>query len=95
MAGAIIGGFGASVLWVSQGGYMMRLFKANNIDKDHEGFYLGIQNGLVYTSSLLGAIVITFGLGLFGNEIYFLVLTLLGLLAFLLCTFFLDPLTSA
>ena len=25
--GAIIGGYGASVLWVSQGGYMVKLFK--------------------------------------------------------------------
>ena len=95
IAGAIIGGFGASVLWVSQGGYMMRLFKANRIEKDHEGFYLGLQNSLVYTSSLLGAVVITFGLGLFGSQIYFLVLTLLGVVAFFLCTFLLDPLRTA
>lgn len=33
--GAAIGGFGASVLWVSQGGYMMRLFNRNKIEKDH------------------------------------------------------------
>ena len=33
--GAAIGGFGASVLWVSQGGYMMRLFHRNKIEKDH------------------------------------------------------------
>jgi hypothetical protein len=65
--GAGIGGFGASVLWVSQGGYMMRLFKAYQVQKDEEGYYLGIQNGLVYGSSLLGAVIITFGLGLFGN----------------------------
>jgi hypothetical protein len=33
--GALIGGYGASVLWVSQGGYMMRLFHRNKIEKDH------------------------------------------------------------
>lgn len=67
VSGAAIGGYGASVLWVSQGGYMMRLFRANQIQKDQEGNYLGIQNGLVFTSSLVGAIIITFGLGLFGT----------------------------
>jgi hypothetical protein len=65
--GAAIGGFGASVLWVSQGGYMMRLFKANGIQKDQGGHYLGIQNSLVFASSLIGAAVTTFGLGLFGS----------------------------
>lgn len=30
--GAIVGGYGASILWVSQGGYMMRLFKTNKIE---------------------------------------------------------------
>ena len=28
---ALIGGYGASVLWVSQGGYMVKLFKKYNI----------------------------------------------------------------
>jgi MFS family permease len=67
IVGAIVGGFGASVLWVSQGGYMMKVFKINQIEKNSEGYYMGILNGLVYGSSLFGAIIITFGLGLFGN----------------------------
>lgn len=65
--GAIVGGYGASVLWISQGGYMVRLFRINKIGEQHEGKYLGLQNGLVYGNSLLGAIVTTFCLGLFGN----------------------------
>lgn len=65
--GALIGGYGASILWVSQGGYMMQLFKSNSIQKDEEGYYLGIQNGLVYASNLVGAFIITFALGLLGN----------------------------
>ena len=65
--GALIGGYGASLLWVSQGGYMMELFKSNNIAKDEEGYYLGIQNGMIYASNIVGAIIITFGLGLLGN----------------------------
>lgn len=65
--GAAVGGFGASVLWVSQGGYMMRLFRQCGISKNEEGYYLGIQNALVFASVLAGAIIITFGLGLFGS----------------------------
>lgn len=65
--GALIGGYGASILWVSQGGYMMQLFKRNSIQKDEEGYYLGIQNGMIYASNMVGAIIITFGLGLLGN----------------------------
>ncbi len=91
--GAVIGGFGASILWVSQGGYMMKLFSVNNIGKDHEGYYLGIQNGLIYGSSVLGAIIIAFGLGFFGNQVYFVILTVVALLGFALCFFFLDPLS--
>lgn len=90
--GAILGGFGASVLWVSQGGYLMKLFKKYQIEKNSEGYYMGILNGLVYASGLLGSIIITFGLGLFGNLVYFLILTSIGMLAFLLCWIFLDPL---
>lgn len=92
MLGAAVGGFGASVLWASQGGYMMRLFRMNQIEKNEEGYYMGIQNGLVFTSVLLGSVIITFGLGLFGNVIYYLLLTTIALLAFLICTFFLDSL---
>lgn len=90
--GAAIGGFGASVLWVSQGGYMMRLFGRNKIEKDHEGYYMGIQNGLIYTSNFIGAAITTFGLGLFGNQVYFLILTGVGIASFALCKLFLDPL---
>jgi hypothetical protein len=31
IVGAAVGGYGASILWASQGGYMMKLFKANRI----------------------------------------------------------------
>ncbi len=53
---------------------------------------MGIQNGLVYTSNFVGAAITAFGLGLFGNQIYFIILTGIGILGFALCNFFLDPL---
>lgn len=70
----------------------MKLFNRNKIEKDHQGYYMGIQNGLIYTSNFVGAAITAFGLGLFGNQIYFLVLTGVGILGFALCNLFLDPL---
>ena len=92
IVGAIIGGYGASILWVSEGGYMTLLLKKYNTQQNKEGHYLGILNSLICGQSLFGAIFITFGLGIFGNEIYFIILTGTGLLAFVFCYFLLDPL---
>jgi MFS family permease len=90
--GAIFGGYGAAIYWVSQGGYLMKLFKRYNIPKNEEGKYFGITNGIVYGSSLFGAIVTTFGLGYFGSSIYFTILTVLSFISWLVCTIFLDSL---
>jgi hypothetical protein len=49
-------------------------------------------NGIVYGSNLFGAIITTFGLGLFGNQIYFIILTFFGILSWVVCTVGLDDL---
>jgi len=41
---------------------------------------------------LLCAVVTTFGLGLFGTQIYFTILTVLAFTAWIVCTYFLDDL---
>lgn len=92
IVGAVFGGYGAAIYWVSQGGYLMKLFKRYGIPKNEEGKYFGITNGIVYGSSLFGAIVTTFGLGYFGSSIYFIILTALTLVSWLVCTIFLDGL---
>ena len=92
---AIIGGYGASVLWVSQGGYMVKLFKKYNISEHAEGRYMAIQNGIIYGQVMLGGIVTTFALGLFGDQIYFIVLTVIGTMSLLFVHFFLDPLEES
>jgi hypothetical protein len=89
---AIIGGYGASVLWVSQGGYMVRLFKVYGISEQDEGQFMGMQNAIIYGQVLLGGIITTFALGIFGNTVYFTVLTVIGTLSFLFVHFMLDPL---
>ena len=90
--GALFGGYGAAIYWVSQGGYLIKLFKKYNIPKDEEGKYFGIANGIVYGSSLFGALVTTFGLGYFGSTVYFIILSVLTVISLLVCTFFLDGL---
>ena len=90
--GSIVGGYGASVLWVSQGGYMVKLFRKYKVSDSDEGQYMGIQSGIIYGQVILGGAVTTFALGLFGNQIYFIVLTVLGLISLLFVHFFLDPL---
>jgi len=49
-------------------------------------------SGFVYANSLTGAVVTTFFLGVFGNQIYFIVLVGLGLTSLAFCHFLLDPL---
>lgn len=90
--GAFFGGYGAAIYWVSQGGYLMKLFKIYKIPKNEEGKYFGVTNGIVYGSSLFGAVITTFGLGLFGSQIYFIILSALGIASYLVCTFCLDSL---
>lgn len=91
--GALFGGYGAAIYWVSQGGYMMRLFKVYGVSTHHEGKYFAVINGIVYCSGFFGAIVTTFGLGYFGSQIYFAILTVLALVSWAVCTFFLDSLS--
>lgn len=34
VVGAIFGGYGAAIYWVSQGGYMIKLFKRYNVKEN-------------------------------------------------------------
>jgi len=83
-------GYSAALYWVSLGGYMMRLFKVYNIQPNDQGKYFGIANGITSICNLLGAAVTTFGLGLFGNQVYFSILTSLAVVSWLICTYFLK-----
>lgn len=76
--GSILGGFGAAIVWVSQGGFMMALFEKYRIPADHHGKYFGLLNMLIFSNILLGSIVSTFGLGFFGDTEYFIILTAIG-----------------
>jgi len=70
----------------------VKLFKVKGISETEEGKYIGVLNGIVFTQILLGGILTTFGLGLFGNKTYFTILSIVGISSFVLCRFMLDPL---
>ena len=50
------------------------------------------MNGIVFSHLILGGVLTTFALGLFGNEVYFIILSAIGVFSFILCRFSLDPL---
>ena len=55
---------------------------------------MGIQSGIIYGQVIMGGAITTFALGLFGNTIYFIVLTAIGVFALFFVHFFLDSLQT-
>lgn len=45
---------------------------------------------IIFSNILLGSLVTTFGLGLFSDTVYFISLTLFGLLAVMFSSFFIE-----
>jgi len=79
--GAAINGVGASFLWTSVGSYIHKV--CHRYGKvDMKGHYFGLFNTLFCCSSVLGSIIVTFGLALFESNIYFVIVTGISLLAF-------------
>lgn len=71
---------------------MVKLFKMKGISSASEGKYIGVLNGIVYSQIILGGVLTTFALGLFGDKIYFTILSIIGVISYFLCKFLLDPL---
>lgn len=88
--GSILGGFGAAIVWVSQGGFMTALFEKYQIPLGYHGRYFGLLNMLVFSNILLGSLVSTFGLGFLGDTQYFIILTLIGGISVFFGTFLLE-----
>lgn len=76
--GSILGGFGAAIVWISQGGFMIALLEKYHRPLDHHGRYFGLLNMIVFSNTLLGSLVTTFGLGFLGDREYFIILTFIG-----------------
>jgi MFS family permease len=76
--GSVLGGLGAAIVWVSQGGFMTALFEKYQRPNHYHGRYFGLLNMIVFSNILLGSVVTTFGLGFMGDTEYFIILTVLG-----------------
>ena len=88
--GSVLGGLGAAIVWVSQGGFMTGLFDKYHRPSHYHGRYWGLLNGIVFSNILLGSCVTTFGLGFMGDTEYFMILTALGGVSILFGTFLLE-----
>jgi len=77
---------GSALLWVVYGGYIKALTKKNN-EEHIEGKYFSILNSICFGNSLLGNLITAFGLGLFSIKIYFLILTFLGIVDYMIVAF--------
>jgi hypothetical protein len=85
--GAIVNGIGASFLWTSVGSYIHKVCHLHNKISE-KGYYFGLFNTIFCASTILGAIVVTFGLSLFSYSIYFVLVSSVAFLAFLYGIFF-------
>ena len=91
--GAMMGGFGAAILWTSLGGFLHLLCEKNGL-QNSKGRFFGIFNGIFCAQSITGAFITTFGLGYFENSIYFLIVTIIAIFSAIFCQFFIDDLQS-
>lgn len=85
--GATVNGIGASFLWTSVGSYIHKICHAHN-KVPLKGHYFGLFNTIFCMSTILGSIVVTFGLSLFSYSVYFILVSGVAFLAFLYGIFF-------
>ena len=85
--GAAVAGLSASFLWVSIGRY---IHKACHFDQreNEKGHYFGMFNSIYFFNSVLGGIVVTFGLKIMSHQHYFILVSCIAVLAFVFGAFF-------
>lgn len=89
--GAIANGIGASFLWTSVGSYIHKVCHLyNKVDK--KGHYFGLFNTIFCSSTVMGAVIVTFGLTLFEHNTYFVIVSSVALLSFFYGIFFIKDL---
>jgi MFS family permease len=89
--GASVNGIGASFLWTSVGSYIHKICHTHH-KINMKGHYFGLFNTIFCFSSVLGSIVVTFGLSLFSHSIYFVIVSSVALLAFIYGLLFIKDL---
>lgn len=88
--GSVVGGAGAAVIWVSQGGFVVTLLQKYQIQQHYKGRYFGILNMIVFSNILFGSLVTTFVLGFLPDTQYFTILAGFGGLSIILGLFLLE-----
>lgn len=78
VTGAAIGGASAGYLWVSQGGYLHEVCRRYGLKR---GKYFGMFSYIYCLTNISAGLITTFGLGWFDAQIYFIILTAVGLLS--------------
>ena len=89
--GAIVNGIGASFLWTSVGSYIHKVCHLYN-KVPQKGHYFGLFNTIFCLSTILGAIVVTFGLSMFSYNVYFSIVSGVSFLAFIFGILFIKDL---
>jgi MFS family permease len=85
--GSCISGISAGFLWISQGRYIhLACEKYHALDRKGEMY--GIFGAFYCLSNVTAGLITTFGLGFFDAEHYFVIVTLLGVIATFYCLFF-------
>lgn len=88
-AGSVANGIGASFLWTSIGSYIHKVCHIHN-KMEQKGHYFGLFNTIFCISTVLGAIVVTFGLTLLSTKIYFVLVSGVAFFAFIYGIFFIE-----
>jgi hypothetical protein len=88
-SGAAVCGLSAGLLWVSQGRYIHLVCEKAGVGEE-KGMHFGLFSLIYCLSHISAGLITTFGLGLFSVEIYFLTITVTGLLSILFCWMFIS-----
>lgn len=86
-AGFAVSGITSGHMWVSQGGYMHLLLLQNKIPENEKGKYFSIFNIWYCLSNISAGLITTFCLGLFDDTIYFIFISVVGLLGIIYSIF--------
>ena len=76
--GSVGSGIGDAFIWTVYGRYLHNLCEDSG-EVENKGKYFGICYMIGISSTITGALPIFFGLGLFSDEVFFMILTAIGI----------------
>lgn len=91
--GSGLAGCSAGFLWVSMGRYIHLACQKYGVPSQKGQMY-GIFSSIYCFSNVSAGLITTFGLGFFDAQVYFSIITALGILSVLFCLFFVNHITE-